>query len=139
MKKILIANRGEIALRIIRAIQELGHTAVAIYETPDKEALHIRIADEAIWVGDGPRCDYLNIDKVVDACKKSGATAVHPGYGFLAENADFAEQAEKSGFKHFMLKEIHEQPRAVEDTVRGRISVETGDVRTSKLRPKDSA
>ncbi|MFA7347982.1 MAG: acetyl-CoA carboxylase biotin carboxylase subunit [Desulfurivibrionaceae bacterium] len=96
-KKILIANRGEIALRIIRAVQELGHVAVAIYETPDKDALHIRTADEAIWLGDGPRCDYLNIDKVIGVAKKVGADAIHPGYGFLAENPDFAKACEHSG------------------------------------------
>jgi pyruvate carboxylase subunit A len=93
-KKILVANRGEIALRIIRAIQELGHEAVAIYETPDSEALHIRVADEAIWLGDGPRCDYLDINKVIRAAKKVSAAAIHPGYGFLAENPDFAEACE---------------------------------------------
>jgi acetyl-CoA carboxylase biotin carboxylase subunit len=96
-KKILIANRGEIALRIIRAVQELGHIAVAIYETPDKDALHIRTADEAIWLGDGPRCDYLNIDKVIGVAKKVGADAIHPGYGFLAENPDFAKACEHNG------------------------------------------
>ncbi|MCF6289420.1 MAG: acetyl-CoA carboxylase biotin carboxylase subunit [Desulfobacterales bacterium] len=96
-KKILVANRGEIALRIIRAIQELGYNAVAIYETPDSEALHIRVADEAIWLGDGPRSDYLNIDKVIKAAKKAGADAIHPGYGFLAENPDFARACEENG------------------------------------------
>ena len=72
-KKILVANRGEIAIRIIRATQELGLCAVAIYETPDTDALHVRIADEAIWLGDGPRSDYLNIDKVIKAARKAGA------------------------------------------------------------------
>ncbi|ADH85654.1 acetyl-CoA carboxylase biotin carboxylase subunit [Desulfurivibrio alkaliphilus] len=96
-KKILVANRGEIALRLIRAIQELGHTAVAVYETPDNEALHIRTADEAVWLGDGPRSDYLNIDKVIQAAKKTGACAIHPGYGFLAENPDFAKACEDNG------------------------------------------
>ncbi len=95
--KILVANRGEIAIRIIRAIQELNYEAVAIYETPDKDSRHIRIADEAVWIGDGPRCDYLNIDKVVNAALKSGAVAIHPGYGFLAENADFARACEDAG------------------------------------------
>lgn len=95
--KILVANRGEIAIRIIRAIQELNYEAVAIYETPDKDSRHIRIANEAIWIGNGPRCDYLDIDKVIDATLKSGAVAIHPGYGFLAENADFARACEDAG------------------------------------------
>jgi acetyl-CoA carboxylase biotin carboxylase subunit len=96
-KKILVANRGEIALRIIRAIQELGYTTIAVYETPDNDALHIRVADEAIWLGDGPRSDYLNIDKIIAAAKKTGADAIHPGYGFLAENPDFAKACEDNG------------------------------------------
>jgi len=97
MKKILVANRGEIAIRIIRAAQELGYKAIAIYETPDKDALHVRIADEAIWLGDGPRKDYLDIAKVIKAARKTGADAVHPGYGFLAENPDFAKACEDAG------------------------------------------
>ncbi len=96
-KKILVANRGEIAIRIIRAIQELGHTAVAVYETPDNDALHIRIADEAVWLGDGPRADYLNIDKMIKAAKKARVDAIHPGYGFLAENPGFAKACEDAG------------------------------------------
>ena len=96
-KKILVANRGEIALRIIRAAQELGHATVAIYETPDADALPLRIADEAVWIGDGPRVDYLNIEKVIKAAKKTGAHAIHPGYGFLAENPDFAAACEEAG------------------------------------------
>uniref|UniRef100_UPI0040572C2F acetyl-CoA carboxylase biotin carboxylase subunit n=1 Tax=Candidatus Electronema sp. TaxID=2698783 RepID=UPI0040572C2F len=95
--KILVANRGEIAIRIIRAIQELNYEAVAVYETPDRDSMHIRSADEAVWIGDGPRCDYLNINKVIAAAQKSGAAAIHPGYGFLAENADFARACEKAG------------------------------------------
>ena len=97
MKKILIANRGEIAIRVIRATQELGYKAIAIYETPDTDALHVRIADEAIWLGDGPRKDYLDIEKVMKAARKSGADAIHPGYGFLAENQDFAKACEDAG------------------------------------------
>lgn len=93
----MVANRGEIALRIIRAIQELGHTAVAIYETPDNAALHIRVADEAIWIGDGPRRDYLNIEKIIKAAKYHDVEAIHPGYGFLAENPDFAKACEEAG------------------------------------------
>ncbi len=96
-KKILIANRGEIAIRLIRAIQELNYEAVAVYETPDKESRHIRIANEAIWLGNGPRCDYLDISKIIKAAKKSGASAIHPGYGFLAENPDFSKACEDEG------------------------------------------
>jgi len=95
--KILVANRGEIAIRIIRAIQELNYDAVAIYETPDRDSRHIRIANEAIWIGDGPRSDYLDIDKVIDAALRSGAVAIHPGYGFLAENPEFARACEDAG------------------------------------------
>lgn len=95
--KILVANRGEIAIRIIRAIQELNHEAVAIYETPDQHSKHIRIANEAVWIGDGPRSDYLNIEKVIKAAKRSGATALHPGYGFLAENPLLAKACEEAG------------------------------------------
>lgn len=93
-RKILVANRGEIAIRIIRAIQELGYIAVAVFEAPDEMSRHIRIADEAVLLGDGPRCDYLNIDKVIRAAKKVGAAAIHPGYGFLAENPFFAKACE---------------------------------------------
>ncbi len=96
-KKILVANRGEIAVRIIRAIQELNYEAIAIYETPDRHSRHIRIANEAIWIGDGPRSDYLNIDTVIRAARHSGADAIHPGYGFLAENPEFAKACEKNG------------------------------------------
>ena len=96
-KRILVANRGEIAIRLIRAIQELGFDAIAVYEKPDEMSRHIRIADEAILLGDGPRCDYLNIDKVIRAAKQAGAIAIHPGYGFLAENPFFAKACEASG------------------------------------------
>ncbi len=95
--KILVANRGEIAIRIIRAIQELDYEAVAVYETPDNDSRHIRLANEAVWLGDGPRCDYLDIAKIIKAAKKSGAEAIHPGYGFLAENPDFAKACEDAG------------------------------------------
>jgi acetyl-CoA carboxylase biotin carboxylase subunit len=96
-KKILVANRGEIAIRLIRAIQELGHEAVAVYEKPDEMSRHIRIANEAILIGNGPRCDYLNIEKIIRAAKVSGAVAIHPGYGFLAENPFFAKACENEG------------------------------------------
>jgi len=95
--KILVANRGEIAIRLIRAIQELKYEAVAVYESPDKDSRHIRIANEAVWLGEGPRCDYLDIAKIIKAAKKTGAVAIHPGYGFLAENPDFAKACEDEG------------------------------------------
>ncbi len=97
IRKILIANRGEIALRIIRTVKELGLDAVAVYEKPDSEAYFLRFADEAVMIGDGPRKDYLNIEKMIWAARNSGADAIHPGYGFLAENADFSDACEKAG------------------------------------------
>ena len=97
IRRVLIANRGEIALRIIRTVKELGLQAVAVYEKPDSESLFIRFADNAVPIGDGPRKDYLNIDRMIWAARKSGADAIHPGYGFLAENADFSEACEKAG------------------------------------------
>jgi pyruvate carboxylase subunit A len=97
IKKVLIANRGEIALRIMRTVQELGLDAVVIYEKPDREAYYVRLANDAILIGDGPRRDYLDIDKIIWAAKKTNADAIHPGYGFLAENADFSAACEKAG------------------------------------------
>jgi pyruvate carboxylase subunit A len=96
-EKILVANRGEIAVRIMRSAQELDIKAVAIYEETDKDAFHIMRADEAICIGPGPRQDYLNIDKIINAAKKSGAQAIHPGYGFLSENPDFPEACTNAG------------------------------------------
>ncbi len=97
IKKVLVANRGEIALRLIRTIRELGLGAVAVYENPDKEALFIRFADDAIMIGAGPRKDYLDIDRMIWAARKSGADAIHPGYGFLAENPDFPNACADAG------------------------------------------
>jgi len=97
-EKVLIANRGEIALRVIRACRELGLKTVAVYSTVDEHALHTRFADEAVCIGPGPAVDsYLNIPNIIAAAEVSGADAVHPGYGFLAERADFAEVVEKCG------------------------------------------
>lgn len=97
-KKILIANRGEIAVRIIRACREMNIIPVVVYSDVDNAALHVRLAKEAYHIGSAePSQSYLNIDKIIAAAKKSGAEAVHPGYGFLAENAEFVSRCEKEG------------------------------------------
>jgi acetyl-CoA carboxylase biotin carboxylase subunit len=94
--KILIANRGEVALRVMRAAKELGIATVAVYSTADKDAMHVRLADESVCIGPPPARDsYLNIPAIVAACEITGADAVHPGYGFLSENARFAEILEE--------------------------------------------
>src|SRR4028119_1079787 len=98
--KVLVANRGEIALRIIRACRELGIRSVAVYSTADKDSLHHELADESVCIGPAPAAQsYLNVPAIISAAELTGAEAVHPGYGFLAENARFAEILERVGLK----------------------------------------
>src|SRR5215468_5714337 len=98
-EKILIANRGEIALRIQRACRELGIRTVVVHSEADTEAKYVRLADESVCIGPPPSAaSYLNIPAIISAAEITDAIAIHPGYGFLAENAEFAEQVEKSGF-----------------------------------------
>ncbi|MFK0277290.1 acetyl-CoA carboxylase biotin carboxylase subunit [Ensifer sp. NPDC090286] len=97
-KKILIANRGEIACRVIKTAKKLGIATVAVYSDADRDAMHVRMADEAVHIGPSPSAQsYIVIDKIIDAIRKTGADAVHPGYGFLSENAAFAQALEKEG------------------------------------------
>ena len=99
IKKVLIANRGEIALRILRACKELGIKTVAAHSTADKDLMHVRLADESVCIGPAKSVDsYLNVPAIISAMEVTDAEAVHPGYGFLSENAEFAEQIEKCGF-----------------------------------------
>ena len=97
--KVLIANRGEIALRILRACKDLGISTVAIHSSADKDLMHVRLADESVCIGPAnPTESYLNVPAIISAMEVTGSVAVHPGYGFLSENAEFAEQVEQSGF-----------------------------------------
>jgi acetyl-CoA carboxylase biotin carboxylase subunit len=99
IEKVLIANRGEIALRILRACKEMGIKTVAAHSTADRSLMHVRLADESVCIGPPPSIEsYLNIPAIISAMEVTGADAVHPGYGFLSENANFAEQVERSGF-----------------------------------------
>jgi acetyl-CoA carboxylase biotin carboxylase subunit len=110
IKKILIANRGEIALRVMRSAREMGIKTVAVYSEADRQALHVRYADEAVLIGPPPSSEsYLRMDKIIAAAKKTEADAIHPGYGFLSENEDFAQLVEKEGMIF-----IGPSPKAIE-------------------------
>ncbi|AMR33207.1 biotin carboxylase [Mucilaginibacter sp. PAMC 26640] len=110
MQKILVANRGEIALRVMRSAREMGIKTVAVYSAADRDALHVRYADEAVFIGEAPsNQSYLVGDKIIAACKQTGAVGIHPGYGFLSENAGFARQVRDAG-----LTLIGPSPEAME-------------------------
>ena len=97
-QKILVANRGEIACRVFRSAKAMGIGTVAVYSDADKDALHVREADEAVYIGAAPATDsYLVIEKIIEACRQTGADAVHPGYGFLSERAEFCERLKAEG------------------------------------------
>jgi len=107
--KILIANRGEIACRVIKTARKMGIQTVAVYSEADKDARHVELADEAVCIGPPPSKEsYLAMDKIIAACKQTGAEAVHPGYGFLSENEEFSKRLEDEGIvfigpKHYSV------------------------------------
>ncbi|MEO5899118.1 MAG: biotin carboxylase N-terminal domain-containing protein, partial [Ilumatobacteraceae bacterium] len=127
LTKILIANRGEIAVRVIRAARELGIQTVAVYSELDRNALHVRLADEAFALGGQTAADsYLNTEAILDAIKRSGADGVHPGYGFFSENTDFARAITDRGVAF-----IGPPPSAIDvmgDKVSSRIAAQKADV-----------
>ncbi|MBF0264956.1 MAG: acetyl-CoA carboxylase biotin carboxylase subunit [Gammaproteobacteria bacterium] len=131
IKKILIANRGEIAVRIIRACKEMGIQSVAVYSTADSHALHVKIASEAYRIGDDPVAGYLNIHSLINVALESGCDAVHPGYGFLSENAGFAKACEKNGIKFIgpkssVIKKLGDKIQARQTMIAANVPVTPG-------------
>lgn len=107
-KRVLVANRGEIAVRIIRALRVMGIPSVAVYSKVDKDALHVRLADQRICIGEGPARDsYLNMDAIIMAAKNMECDAIHPGYGFLSENSAFARKCRKRHYLYRSLSGYH--------------------------------
>ena len=131
-KKILIANRGEIALRVIRTCREMGIKTVAVYSTADKDSLHVKFADEAVCIGRPSSTDsYLNIPHLMAAAEITNADAIHPGYGFLAENARFSEICGESGIKFIgplpeQIKSMGDKITAKETMIRAGVPVVPG-------------
>jgi len=126
-KKILIANRGEIAVRIIKACREMGISTVAVYSDVDRRSLHVQLADEAVPIGPAPAIEsYLNMDRLIAATRTTGAEAIHPGYGFLAENSDFVLRCEKEGI--VFIGPNSKALALVGDKVRARQTMEKADV-----------
>ena len=126
-KKVLIANRGEIAVRVIRACREMGIATVAVHSEADRSSLHVQLADEAVPIGPAPAVEsYLNMDRIVRAAHDTGSEAIHPGYGFLAENAAFARLCEKEGL--VFIGPNSEALALVGDKVRARQTMENAGI-----------